>query len=65
MAAQTKNRYPTWMVVVSFVVLGLLVFWALTLFLGVVAAMSIGGILAVVGLVLLFIWLKKRVDAKR
>jgi hypothetical protein len=65
MAAQTKNRYPTWMVVVSFVVLGLLVFWALTLFLDVVAAMSIGGILAVVGLVLLFIWLKKRVDAKR
>ncbi len=65
MAAQTKNHYPTWMVVVSFVVLAFLVIWALTLFLDVVTAMSIGGILAVVGLVLLFIWLKKRVDAQR
>ncbi len=65
MAAQTKNHYPTWMVAVSFVVLAFLVIWALTLFLDVVTAMSIGGILAVVGLVLLFIWLKKRVDAQR
>lgn len=65
MAAQTKNEFPTWMVVVAIVILAIPVIWALSLFLNVVAAMSIGGILVVVALVLLFIWLKRRVDAPR
>lgn len=53
------------MVVASIIILAFPVSWALSLFLDIVAAMSIGGILMVVALVLFFIWLKKRVDAKR
>ena len=63
--ASNKNEFPTWMVVVSIIILAFPIIWALSLFLHVVAAMSIGGILVVVALVLLFIWLKKRVDAQR
>ena len=63
--ASNKNEFPTWMVVVSIIILAFPVIWALSLFLNIVAAMSIGGILVVVALVLLFIWLRKRVDAKR
>jgi len=65
MTAQTNNEFPTWMVVGAIILLAFPVIWALTLFLDVLAAMSIGGILMVVALILLFIWLKKRVDAKR
>jgi hypothetical protein len=65
MAAQTKNEFPTWMVVAAIVILAIPVIWALSLVLDVVAAMSIGGILVVVALVLLFVWLKRRVDARR
>ncbi len=63
--ASNKNEFPTWMVVVSIIILAFPVIWALSLFLDIVAAMSIGGILVVVALVLLFIWLKGRVDAER
>ena len=63
--ASQKNEFPTWMVVVSIIILAFPVIWALSLFLDIVAAMSIGGILVVAALVLLFIWLKRRVDAKR
>jgi uncharacterized membrane protein len=63
--ASSKNEFPTWMVVVSIIILAFPIIWALSLFLDIVAAMSIGGILTVIALVLLFIWLKKRVDAKR
>ena len=63
--ASSKNEFPTWMVVVSIIILAFPIIWALSLFLDIIAAMSIGGILVVVALILLFIWLKKRVDAKR
>jgi hypothetical protein len=63
--ASQKNEFPTWMVVVSIIILAFPVIWALSLFLDIVAAMSIGGILVVAALVLLFVWLKRRVDAKR
>lgn len=63
--ASNTNEFPTWMVVVSIIILAFPIIWALSLFLDIVAAMSIGGILVVVALVLLFIWLKKRVDAQR
>jgi hypothetical protein len=53
------------MVVVSAIILGGLVIWALSLFMHILAAMSIGGILVVVALIALFIWLKGRVDDKR
>ena len=63
--ASNTNEFPTWMVVVSIIILAFPIIWALSLFLDIVAAMSIGGILVVVALVLLFIWLKKRDDAQR
>ncbi|MGB5656850.1 MAG: hypothetical protein WBN35_09605 [Acidimicrobiia bacterium] len=63
--ASNKNEFPTWMIVASIIILAFPVIWALSLFLDVLAAMSIVGILVVVALVLLFIWLKRRVDAAR
>ncbi|MGB5566271.1 MAG: hypothetical protein WBN93_08065 [Acidimicrobiia bacterium] len=63
--ASNKTEFPTWMIVASIIILAFPVIWALSLFLDVLAAMSIGGILVVVALVLLFIWLKRRVDAAR
>ena len=60
-----ENSFPTWMVVVAIIILAFPIIWALSLFLNIVAAMSIGGILMVVALILLFIWLKRRVDAQR
>jgi hypothetical protein len=65
MASSSQKRFPTWMVVVSAVLLGGLIIWALSLFMHILAAMSIGGILVVVALIALFIWLKGRVDDKR
>jgi len=53
------------MIVVSIIILAPLVIYGLSLFMHVVAAMSIGGILAVAALIGLFIWLKGRVDDER
>ena len=65
MTSTSQNRFPTWMIVVSIIILAPLVIFGLSLFMHVVAAMSIGGILVVAALVGLFIWLKGRVDAER
>ena len=65
MTSSTRNRFPTWMIVVSILILAGPIIWALTLFFDIITAMSIGGILVVIGLVLLFIWLKREVDEKR
>ena len=65
MASSSQKRFPTWMVVVSAILLGGLIIWALSLFMHILAAMSIGGILVVAALIALFIWLKGRVDDKR
>ena len=65
MAPTSKNRFPTWMIVVSILILAVPVIWGLSLFMHVIAAMSIGGILVVAALIGLFVWLKGRVDAQR
>ena len=65
MTSATQNRFPTWMIVVSIIILAGPIIWALSLFMHIVAAMSIGGILVVVALIGLFIWMKGRVDAER
>ncbi len=65
MASSSQKRFPTWMVVVSAILLGGLIIWALSLFMHILAAMSIGGILVVAALIALFVWLKGRVDDKR
>ncbi|MFV9673004.1 MAG: hypothetical protein ACNYZH_07225 [Acidimicrobiia bacterium] len=65
MTNSTQNRFPTWMIVVSIIILAFPIIWALSLFMHIVAAMSIGGILVIAALIGLFIWLKGRVDDKR
>ncbi len=65
MTSASENRFPTWMIVVSIIILAPLVIWGLSLFMHVVMAMSIGGILVIAALIGLFVWLKKRVDAER
>jgi len=53
------------MIVVSVIIVSIPIIYALSLFMHIIAAMSIGGILVVAALIGLFIWLKGRVDAKR
>lgn len=65
MTSASQSRFPTWMIVVSIIILAFPIIWALSLFMHIVAAMSIGGILVVAALIGLFIWMKGRVDAKR
>jgi hypothetical protein len=65
MTSSSESRFPTWMIVISIIILAGPIIWALSLFMHIVAAMSIGGILVVVALIALFIWLKGRVDDKR
>ncbi|HZJ48326.1 MAG TPA: hypothetical protein VFD97_04735 [Acidimicrobiia bacterium] len=65
MAQADKNRFPTWMIVISIIILAVPVVYALDLFLHILVAMSIGGILVVAALVALFIWLKREVDEQR
>ncbi|MEA2023039.1 MAG: hypothetical protein U9N79_01970 [Actinomycetota bacterium] len=65
MTSASTNRFPTWMIVVSIIILAFPIIWALSIFMDIIAAMSIGGILVVVALVALFIWLKGRVDDER
>jgi ABC-type nickel/cobalt efflux system permease component RcnA len=61
MSTTTHNRFPTWMIVVSILILAGPIIWGLTMIFDIVTAMSIGGILVVAALIGLFIWLKKRV----
>jgi hypothetical protein len=62
LSTQEKQNFPTWMVVVAIILLAGPIIWALSAFMHIFAAMSIGGILVVVAIVLLFIWLNKRVN---
>jgi len=62
MATSTHNRFPTWMIVVSILILAGPIIWGLTMIFDIITAMSIGGILVVIALVALFIWLKNRID---
>ena len=65
MTSASQNRFPTWMIIVSIIILAPLLIWGLSLFMHVVTAMSIGGILVIAALIGLFMWLKGRVDAER
>ena len=65
MTSTSTNRFPTWMIVISILILAGPIIWGLTIFFDILTAMSIGGILVVIALVVLFIWLKGRVDDQR
>ena len=58
-----SNRWPTWMIVVAIIILIPPIVWALNLVIGLAYAMTIGGILLAAGIVGLFVYLKKRVEA--
>ena len=62
MTTQEKQDFPTWIVVVAIILLAGPIIWALTIFMSVLQAMSIGGILVVIAIVALFVWLNKRVN---
>jgi hypothetical protein len=61
-AAKQRNEFPTWVVVVAIIILFPVLFWALVELFNLLTAMSVGGILILVGIVVLFIWLRRRVD---
>ena len=51
-----KQHWPTWIVVVSIIILIPVLVWALAVSLNLLAALSIGGILLIAGVVALFVW---------
>jgi len=61
----SENRWPTWVIVIAILILAGPIIWGLYVLFDIVTAMSIGGLLIVAALIGLFIWLNKRVDAKR
>jgi len=61
-ATQTKQNFPTWIIVVAILILAGPLIWALSIFMDIIAAMSIGGILVVVAIVALFVYINKRVN---
>jgi len=65
MNQEQEQKWPTWVVVVAILILAIPVIWFLSVFMHVLAAMSIGGILVVVAIIALFVWLNRRVDEKR
>ncbi len=64
-ATQPKKQWPVWMIVVAIVILIPPIVWALSITINIVAAMSVGGVLLVAGIIWLFIAIKGRVDAER
>jgi nitrate reductase gamma subunit len=65
MSEEHEKQWPTWVVVVAILILAIPLIWMLSIFMHVLAAMSIGGILVVVAIIGLFVWLNRRVDEKR
>jgi len=65
MSEEHEQQWPTWVVVVAILILAIPLIWMLSIFMHVLAAMSIGGILVVVAIIALFVWLNRRVDEKR
>jgi len=65
MSEEYKQHWPTWVVVVAVLILAIPLIWMANVFFGLLGAMSLGGILLVVGIIALFVWLNRRVDEKR
>jgi len=65
MSEEYEQHWPTWVVVVAVLILAIPLIWMANVFFGLLGAMSLGGILLVVGIIALFVWLNRRVDEKR
>jgi hypothetical protein len=57
-----KQHWPTWVVVVSIIILIPVLVWVLAISMNLLAALSIGGILLIAGVVALFVWGLKHVE---
>jgi hypothetical protein len=62
LATQANKKTPTWIIVVIILILAGPAIWALTIFINLIAAMSIVGILLVVAFIALFVYVNKRVN---
>lgn len=65
LVASSQKQWPTIMIVIAVILLIGPIIWALSLTMHVLAATGIGLVIAVVVIVLAFMWAKKRVDEKR
>ncbi len=65
MSEEYEQQWPTWVVIVAVLILAIPLLWMANVFFGLLGAMSLGGILLVVGIIALFVWLNRRVDEKR
>ncbi len=63
--ATRSNRWPTWVIVVAIIILIPPIVWALSLTMNILAALSIGAVILIAAVVLLFIWLRRNVDEQR
>jgi len=57
----TQQNWPTWVVVVAIIILIPPLVWALAVFMNILVALLLGGIVAIAAIVGLFVWLKNRV----
>ncbi|MCL1594699.1 MAG: hypothetical protein M3132_10145 [Actinomycetia bacterium] len=57
-----KQHWPTWVVVIAIIILIPVLVWVLAISLNILAALSIGGILLIAGVVALFVWGLKSAD---
>ncbi len=64
MAETYEQKWSTWVVVVAILILAIPIIWAIAILTSLLAAMSIGGILIVTGIIGAFIWLRGRVERK-
>lgn len=60
--SENEQRWSTWVVVVAILILAIPIIWALSIFMHIIAALSIGGILVIAGIIGVFIWLNSRID---
>ncbi len=60
--SEPQRKWPTWVVIVAILILAIPIIWGLAILTNLLAAMSIGGILIVAGIIGLFIWLRGRVE---
>jgi nitrate reductase gamma subunit len=65
MSEEYEQQWPTWIVVVAILILAVPFIWMLSIFMHILAAMSIGAILVVAAIIGVFVWLNRRVDEKR
>ncbi len=62
MSEEYKRQWPTWVIIVAILILAIPIIWGLAVLTNLLAAMSIGGILIVAGIIGVFIWLRGRVE---